>query len=405
MRKPLTAVGVGRTSKPGRYAAGQGLYLQVSKGLTKAWLFRYMRHGRARHMGLGPVAVVSLADAREKARQCRRQLSDGIDPIEARKDQRQNALRAAAAGATFRECADRMIASHEAAWRNVKHRAQWKSTLATYANPVFGGLAVGDVDVGVILRALEPIWTTKPETASRLRGRIEAVLDWAKARGYRQGDNPARWKGHLALLLPSRSKIQRVRHHAALPYAQLPEFISELRERPGVAARALEFAVLTICRTGEVIGAEWAEIDFANRVWTIPADRMKRGREHRVPLPERATEILEGLPRECEFVFPGGREGKPLSNMALLTTLRRMGRGNLTTHGFRSCFRDWAAETTGYPSDVLEMALAHAVASRVEAAYRRGDLFEKRRRLMDEWAGYCATRTRRAGVVPLRARF
>ena len=402
MPKRWTAIAVARLKQPGRYAMGDGLYLQVSPAKTKAWVFRYMRGGAARHMGLGPVGVVSLASARDKARECRRQLLEGMDPIEVRKAERQSALLKAAAGATFRECADRMIAAHEAAWRNEKHRAQWKSTLATYAYPVFGDLAVGAVDVGLVLKTLEPIWTTKPETASRVRGRIEAVLDWATARGYRTGENPARWKGHLNKLLPGQSKVHRVKHHAALPYGALPEFISELRERPGVAARALEFAILTASRTGEVIAARWSEINLANRVWTIPAERMKGSREHRVPLSKRATEVLEELPREGEFVFPGGRAGKGLSNMALLTTLRRMKRGDLTAHGFRSSFRDWAAETTAYPSDVVEMALAHAVSSKVEAAYRRGDLFEKRRRLMDEWADYCAAPTRDGTVLPLR---
>ena len=283
----------------------------------------------------------------------------------------------AVARVTFRQCAERYVAAHEPAWKNSKHKAQWRATLGTYCYPVFGDVAVGAIDVGLVTKALEPIWTTKPETAGRVRGRMEAILDWATVRGYRTGDNPARWKGHLDKLLPARGKVRRVKHHAALPYPEVPAFVPLLREREGLSARALEFVILTAARTSEAIGARWSEIDLANKVWTIPRDRMKGGREHRVPLSDRAIEIIASLPREAEYVFPGARAGKPLSNMALLTTLRRMGRGDLTAHGFRSTFRDWAAETTGFPSDVVEMALAHAVSSKVEAAYRRGDLFEK----------------------------
>jgi integrase len=291
---------------------------------------------------------------------------------------------------TFRACAERMIASHEAAWKNPKHRAQWKATLATYVYPTFGELSVAAVDTGLVLKALEPIWATKPETAGRVRGRVEAVLDWAKARGYREGENPARWRGHLDKLLPNRRKVRRVKNHAAMPYVDLPEFVGELRSRTSVSARALEFAILTAARTSEVIGATWAEIDMRTGMWTIPATRMKGGKEHRVPLCDRALELLNSLPRESVFVFMGGKAGKPLSNMALLELMRGM-RPAFVPHGFRSTFRDWAAETTGYPSEVVEMALAHAIESKVEAAYRRGDLFEKRSRLMKEWARYCAS--------------
>jgi integrase len=389
-------------NKPGRHAAGDGLYLQISKSGTKAWLLRFMRGGQARQMGLGPVALVTLAEARQKARDARRQLLDGVDPIEERRARRMDVALKAASGVSFRQCAERYIAAHEPAWRNGKHKAQWRATLATYCYPVFGEVAVGAIDVGLVLKAVEPIWTTKPETAGRVRGRIEVILDWATARGYRTGDNPARWKGHLDKLLPARSKIQRVKHHAALPYGEVPSFVALLREREGLSARALEFLILTAARTSEAIGARWSEIDLANQVWIIPPDRMKGGREHRVPLSDRAVEILEGLPHEGEFVFPGARAGKPFSNMALLTTLRRMGRGDLTAHGFRSSFRDWAAEMTGFHSDVVEMALAHAVSSKVEAAYRRGDLFEKRRRLMNEWAHECASPIRNGNVVPLK---
>ena len=362
-----------------------------------------MRDGRARQMGLGAYGLVSLADARRRALEARRLLLDRIDPIEARRADRQDALTQIAKGMTFRQCAERYIAAHEPSWKNSKHKAQWKATLSTYAYPVFGNLSVAAIDVGLVMKVLEPIWTTKPETAGRVRGRIEVILDWARTRGHRDGENPARWKGHLENLLPARGKVRRVKHHAALPYAELPSFMTALRDREGISARALEFVILTAARTGEAINARWAEID--GDVWTIPPDRMKGGREHRVPLSKRAVEILEALPREkdSEFVFPGARAGKPLSNMALLTTLRRMGRGDLTAHGFRSTFRDWAAETTGYPSDVVEMALAHVVSSKVEAAYRRGDLFEKRRRLMADWGVYCSSPSPQGGVIPLRS--
>src|SRR5215204_5256920 len=386
--KPLTAVAVAKLTKPGRYAVGDGAYLQIAAGGTKSWIFRYKRDGAARHMGLGPAALLTLAEAREKARQARRALLEGVDPLEAKAARLARTRLEAAKGMSFRDCAERMIASHEAAWKNPKHRAQWKSTLATYAYPHFGELYVGTVEIGLVLKALEPIWTEKPETASRLRGRIEAVLDWAKARGYREGENPARWRGHLDKLLPNRRKVTRVRNHPAMPYGELPAFMDALRVRESTSARALEFAIMTAGRTGEVIGATWPEIDLKAGVWTVRPDRMKAGKEHRVPLSERAVALLSALPREGEFVFMGGRAGKPLSNMALLELMRGM-RREFVPHGFRSTFRDWAAECTGYPSEVVEMALAHAIASKVEAAYRRGDLFEKRRQLMAEWSDYC----------------
>ncbi len=334
------------------------------------------------------MSLVTLAEAREKARTYRRLLLEGIDPLDNRAAARQRALLDASRGVTFRECAERYIAAHEAAWRNAVHRKQWRSTLSTYCYPIFGELAVSAIDTALVTKAIEPIWSTKPETAGRVRGRIESVLDWAKARGYRDGENPARWRGHLDKLLPDRKKISRVEHHAALPYSEMAAFMEALRGRDGIGARALEFAILTAGRTGEVLGARWSEVD--GDVWTMPAERMKAGRAHRVPLAKRTLEILQAMPREGEFVFPGGRAGKSLSNMALLETLRRMERGDLTAHGFRSTFRDWAAERTGYPREVAEMALAHAVGNAVEAAYRRGDLFEKRRRLMNDWATFGA---------------
>ena len=386
--KPLTALAVSKLTKPGRYAVGDGAYLQISEWGTRAWVFRYSRNGCGRHMGLGPHNLITLAEAREKAREARKALLNGEDPLTAKREKRARKKLELAKGITFKQAAERMMTSHGAAWKNPKHRQQWKNTLTTYAYPHFGELYVGTVEIGLVLKALEPIWTEKPETASRLRGRIEAVLDWAKARGYREGENPARWRGHLDKLLPNRRKMKRVRNHPAMPYDELPAFMDALRVRESTSARALEFAIMTAGRTCEVIGATWPEIDLKAGVWTVRPDRMKAGKEHRVPLSERAVALLSALPREGEFVFMGGRAGKPLSNMALLELMRGM-RREFVPHGFRSTFRDWAAECTGYPSEVVEMALAHAIASKVEAAYRRGDLFEKRRQLMAEWSDYC----------------
>jgi integrase len=305
---------------------------------------------------------------------------------------------------TFKDCAERYIEAHRPGWKNPKHAKQWPSTLEDYVYPVFGPIPVQAVDVGLVMKALEPIWKTKPETASRVRGRIESILDWATARGYRQGENPARWRGHLDKLLPARGKVQKVKHHAALPYGEMGDFVAELRGQEGVAARALEFLILTATRTGEVIGARWDEFDLAKKVWTVPGERMKAGKEHRVPLSERALAIIEEMKgqgvNDHPFLFPGGRPGKPLSNMAMLKLLQRMDRGDLTAHGFRSTFRDWAAEMTHFPTEVAEMALAHTVSDKVEAAYRRGDLFQKRRELMEAWARYCEPKPG-SNVVPL----
>lgn len=383
----LTARAVATIKKPGFHSDGGGLYLQVAPGGGRSWVFRFQRRGRARWMGLGPTELVSLQEGRQKALDARKLLLDGKDPIDLRK-----ATRQAEAGAlTFREAAERYIESHKAGWRNQKHAAQWNSTLDRNVYPVFGDQPVGLVDTGAILQALEPIWTAKPETASRVRGRIEAVLDWAKARGYRAGENPARWRGHLQSLLPRIENLKRVRHHPSLPYDEIGSFFAELRRAGGVAARALEFAILTGGRTGEVIGATWDEIDLTAKMWMVPAERMKGRRDHRVPLSEQAIAILDAMAQEHRqegYLFPAPRKGRPLSNMAMLAVLKRMNRADLTTHGFRSTFRDWAAERTAYPREVCEMALAHAVGDKVEAAYRRGDLFEKRRRMMADWGNY-----------------
>lgn len=389
--KRLTALKVERIKERGYYADGDGLWLQVTPSTSKSWVFRFMLNGRAREMGLGPLRRVSLAEARTKAAECRNMLLAGIDPIEARKSARAEANVETAKSFTFDECADAYIAAHRASWKNPKHIDQWTNTIRTYASPVFGTMPVASVDTGLLMKCLDSIWSTKTETASRLRGRIESVLDWATVRGYRIGENPARWKGHLDHLLPARAKVQKVEHHPALPYMQISAFMKALRAQDGIAARALEFAILTAARTGETIGAKWCEIDFAEKVWAVPLERMKAKREHRVPLCERSMTILTELEhlRQGEFVFPGRREGAALSNMAMLQLLERMERGDLTVHGFRSTFRDWAAELTAYPREVAEMALAHSIGDKVEAAYRRGDLFEKRRHLMHDWAAYC----------------
>jgi integrase len=350
-----------------------------------------MLSGRAREMGLGSFSDVTLAEARDLARDARRLCKQGLDPIEARRAHRAARRAQHAKAMTFQECATAYIAAHRSGWKNKKHAKQWPQTLEDYVYPAFGSLPVQAIDVALVMKAVEPIWTVKPETAGRVRGRIEAVLDWATARGYRQGENPARWKGHLENLLPKKSKVRRVEHHAALPYAEIAEFMAELRKQEGVAALALELTILTAARTGEVLGARWDEINPDGLLWIVPAERMKAGKEHRVPLSDAAMKIIEKMAaiRLSDYIFPGQRTSRPLSQMAMRMLLRRMGRGDLTAHGFRSTFSDWCAEQTNFPSEVREMALAHAVGDKVEAAYRRGDLFEKRRQLAEAWAHYC----------------
>jgi integrase len=389
-----------RRGKRGYTCDGGGLYLQISKYGTASWAFRYRIGGKPRETGLGAFGTWSLAEARERARKLRQQVGEGIDPIDAKRAKRAREKVEAAKAMTFRDCAEGYIASQQETWKSPVHRAQWPASLAKHAYPVFGDLPVAAIDTALVTKALEPIWTKRPTTASRVRARIETTLDWAKVRGYREGENPARWRGHLDKLLPRSAKameaVQRAKgrdgHHRALPYLEISEFMAALRGVDGIAARALEFAILTAARTGEVIGARWGEFDTENRLWTIPANRMKAGKEHRVPLSDAALAIVGAMEaiRQGEHVFAGKKAGEPLSQMALLMTLRRMGRGDTTTHGFRSSFRDWAAERTNFPAEVAEMALAHAVGDKVEAAYRRGDLFAKRRRIMDAWAKFCA---------------
>jgi integrase len=392
----LTALKVEKAKRPGMYADGGGLYLRVTGDGTKNWVYRYMLGGRPRWMGMGPLHTIGLADARNRTAECRRQRHDGVDPIESRRAGRQQVLLDAAKAITFKDCAARYIAAHRTGWRNAKHAAQWEATLATYADPDLGALPVQAIDMALVLKVIEPIWTTKPETAGRLRGRLESILDWARVRGYREGDNPARWRGHLDKVLPARSKIRKVEHHAALAYAELPRFLQTLHEQEGTAASALEFTILTAARTGETLGLKWSEIDLLDKTWKIPANRMKAQKEHRVPLSPRSLAIL-GEKRSFQrvadndaFVFPGSKHGRPLSNMAFLMLLRRMGRSDLTTHGFRSTFRDWAAERTNFPAEVVEMALAHSVTNKTVAAYNRTDLFERRRKLMEQWERYCS---------------
>ena len=402
----LSAKGVQAKKRPGYYADGGGLYLQVSQAGTKSWMFCFTLSGKSREMGLGSLNTFSLAQARERAKAARQLLSDGIDPIEARDATIKARTLEKAKAKSFEECATAYIKAHRPKWRNSKHAAQWTTTLDTYCGPVFGGLNVADVDTALVLKSLEPIWTTKPETATRLRGRIESVLDWARVRGYRSGDNPARWKGHLQALLPSISRGLRVKHHAALPFDEMGAFMAKLREQEGMAARALELAILTATRTAEMVGAQWSEFDLKAGTWTIPGRRMKAGKEHRVPLSARAVEILDAMIRVHgnPYVFPGAMEGKPLSTAAMSAVLKRMGRSDLTVHGFRSSFRDWAAESTNYPREVCEQALAHSLEDKVEAAYRRGDLFDKRRRLMADWAKFCATIKTPGKVLPIGKR-
>jgi integrase len=398
----LSALTLKKNLPPGLYADGGGLYLQVSQQKTKAWIFRFTRAGVARKMGLGPVSVksddkrITLADARQKAAAARSLLIDGIDPIAARAARRAQEALADAQAVTFKHCADEYLRDNEASWKNEVHRRQWASTLKTYVHPVIGHLAVAGVDTGLVLKILRPIWNAKPETANRVRGRIETILDWAKTHSYRQGDNPARWKGHLDNVLPKRSKVKRVRHHPALPYMEVPDFVAELRDVDGITARALEFTILTAGRTGAVIGANLTEIDIAAKVWTVPPERagtkIDGDEPRRVPLSDRTIEILNALPRQegNPHVFIGAKPGKALSNMAMLEMMREM-RPGYVPHGFRSTFKDWCSETTNYSNEVSEAALWHVVADKVEAAYRRGDLFEKRAALMADWAAHCTS--------------
>jgi integrase len=374
--------------------------MQVSAFETKAWVLRYMMAGRARKMGLGPVSVkpndklVTLAEARKLATDARNLARQGIDPIEERTARKAAQAAEQVKATTFKECAQGYIAAHQASWKSAKHASQWEATLETYAYPVIGKLPVQSIETAHVMKIIEPIWQTKTETASRVRGRIEKVLDRAKALKLRTGENPAAWRGHLDQLLPAKSQVAPVENHEAMPYSELPAFMTKLRAKEGVSARALEFTILTAARTGDTIGATRKEIDQGEKLWTVGASRVKgkkgtRKRDHVVPLSEQALAALAELPDDGNFVFPGAKEGKPLSNMAMLELLRGMGYESLTVHGFRSAFKDWCSEQTAYPNELSEMALSHTVSDKVEAAYRRGDMREKRRRMMADWAAFC----------------
>jgi integrase len=377
----LTARRVETVKAPGRHSDGGGLYLNVTESGAKSWLFMFKKAGRRREMGLGSAQSVPLARARALAAAARQHIAAGHDPL---------AMRVKPASMTFGEAATALVESMSSSWRNAKHRAQWAMTLTVYAAPL-SSLPAADVTTDEVLGVLQPLWLTKPETASRLRGRIERTLDFAKARGMRFGENPARWRGHLEALLPKRPKLTRG-HHKALPFADMPKFMTELRKREGTAPAALEFGILNAARSGEVLGAKWSELDLQARIWTIPADRMKAGRAHRVPLSNRSAQILKSMSqvRISDFVFPGSKAARPLSVMALEMVLRRM-KVDSTVHGFRSAFRDWAGESTAFPREIAEAALAHLVGDEVERAYRRGDALEKRRALMEAWASFCTS--------------
>lgn len=392
------------TLGPGVHHDGGGLMLRVQKTATphtgRAWVFRYWIHGRERRMGLGPFPRVTLKDARDKAAAARRLLDQGVDPLQEREEARREAMAKHAKAVTFKDAAAKLIAAKAPEWKSDKHAAQWAATLETYAYPVMGRLPVADIEVGHVTRVLEPIWNEVPETASRLRGRIEAVLSWATVKGYRSGDNPARWKNGLEHALPAPSKVKKRKGatgFSAMPYSDIPAFMGRLKERSGAAAEALAFTIHTAARSGEVRGMTWAEVDLGARVWTVPQGRMKAGAEHRKPLSDAAMRILqsrrqrhgsEGLVFASDAVARNGAQGqKPMSDMTLGAVLKRMNEKGATVHGFRSAFRTWAAEETAHPSWVAEMALAHTVKG-IEAHYQRGDLMDKRRALASEWSSF-----------------
>ena len=425
-----------RTAGPGMHPDGGGLYLRVTAaaddGVSRYWLFRYAHRGtgKDRQLGLGPIITVSLAQARTAARECRELLLAGKDPVDYRRAQEASQALASSKAMTFDQCRDAYIAAHVPGWSNAKHAKQWTSTLAAYVTPVFGNLPVSVIDTGHVLKVLEPMWATKTETASRIRGRIENVMDWARVRGYRSGENPAQWKGHLDHLLPVENRVKKARHHPALPYQQIGQFMAELRAHPSTAARALEFTILTGTRSEESLRARWCEIDWGAKLWTVPAERMKGRRPHAVTLSDQALALLRALrdSGNSEFVFPGSKPGQPVGETAMFELVRQLNYKRLKAglpiyadpkqdnrrivpHGFRSTLRDWAGECTNFPREVCEMALAHRtfhsddgreVGSKTEEAYRRGDMLEKRRKLMDAWGRYCSRPAGKAEVVPIR---
>jgi integrase len=386
----LTATKVQRLKAPGMYPDGAGLYLQVTGENAKSWLLRYSLRGKSREMGLGSLRKVSLAEARRKAADCHKLLEGHIDPVEHRNAARTATSLASAKTITFKEAAARYIAMRSKGLKNAKHAAQWGTTIATYAEPILGKLPVRDITVGLVHRVLEPIWCTKPETAGRVRGRIEKILGWAKVNNYREGENPARWRDNLDQLLPKLSEVRKVKHHPALHYIELPAFMQKLRQVEGLAARALEFTILTAARTEEVILARPEEIARRDMLWTAPPEHMKLKREHLVPLCDRAIDLLGGASKSYLFPSPSHPD-KHLSNMAMLMVLDRMGCGHVTVHGFRSTFKDWTRDRTRFENYVSEAALAHASGDKIEAAYARSAVLDKRRKLMEAWAKFCAS--------------
>lgn len=403
----LTAKTVEKLAKPNLYADGGGLYLQITKAGVKSWLFRYMIDGKPRGMGLGPTHTVTLSEAREKATEARKLKLTGIDPLEGKRSAQQKAKLAKVKLMTFDQCANAYIEAHRPSWKNTKHASQWGNTLATYVSPIIGALPVEEVDTSLVVKVLTQVgedgrqfWQSKNETAMRVRGRIESVLGWATTSGFRSGENPAKWKGHLENLLATISRVSRTRNHPSLEWQQISSFMQDLRQRAGTSARAVEFAILTAARSGEVRGARWSEIDFEAKVWTIPAERMKARREHEAPLSDAAIKLLQGLDRfeGFDLIFPGTK-GQMLSDMSLTAVIRRMNSEvtkwkdrdgkTVTVHGFRSTFRMWAAEATSYPREVAEHALAHQLPDAVERAYQRGTQFRKRVALMNDWGKFC----------------
>jgi integrase len=394
-----------RTAGPGTHSDGGGLYLQVRQGaagLTKSWVYRYVVGSKQTWLGLGSYPTISLATAREKAADARRLRNEGGDPLAQKRAVRASLSQEKARPLTFAECASAYIKSHQPSWRSAQYAQQWVRSLATHVDPIIGRRLVTDVDTPLVMRVLEPIWTAKTETAAQLRGRIELILDWATVLGYRTGANPARWRGHLDHLLPSRFKVTPVKHHPALSYRDLPAFMIELRQREAVAARCLEFLILTSCRSAEAQRARRCEIDFAARTWTLPAGRTKANREHRIPLSGAAMAVLGQLSRPGEYIF-ASPDGSPLCTIAMRMLLLRMGRRDITPHGFRSTFRTWAGEETLFQREIVEAALGHAIGDKTEQAYSRGDALEKRRKLMDAWATFIDREPASATVVPLRA--
>jgi integrase len=398
----LSALGVKHLTARGLYADGGGLYLQIARNGSRSWILRYRLGGRRRYCGLGSLLSVTLAEARQRAAEARSVLMNGDDPITVKQGQRTATRLNAARAMTFEKAAAQYIDSHRAGW-SPKSVGQWTGTLKQHVFPVIGALPVQEVDTSLVMKVIEPLWSTKTETATRVRGRIESILNWAATRGFRKGDNPARWDGHLENLLPAKAEVAKVKHFAAMPYATVPAFMVQLRRDTTSAARALEFAVLTVARSNEILKADWSEIDLGAKVWKVPASRMKAGREHKVPLSSAAVALLSALPGpRAGIVFPGSKPGKPMNQMQLRRQLRGMGEADASVHGFRSAFTDWAHEKSAFATEVIEMSLAHTVGNAVQRAYRRTDLFDRRRALMSAWADFCAGKERGATVTELR---